>query len=248
VGNDRDMNARGLERSMTVKALLFDVFGTLVDWRSGVARDMQAVLAPLGFDIDWLAFVDAWRAEYQPTLETVRSGQQGYRKLDALHRENLKTVLDRFGMSNLGERARDRLVLAWHRLDAWPDVPEGLRRLGRGHLLAPCSNGNIALMADLARRNDFRWDAVLGADLARDYKPKEAVYLESCAAFSLPPAACMMVAAHSDDLEAAAACGLRTAHVARADEYGPGKGEAGPRCVVDIAARDLGHLAEQLGC
>ena len=141
----------------------------------------------------------------------------------------------------------DDLTLVWHRLDAWPDVPAALARLKKKFWLAPVSNGNISLMVDLARRNGFPWDAILGAEIARDYKRKPAVYLAACAAFDLKPAECMMVAAHSDDLAAAAKLGLRTAHTARVDEYGPNTGEPGPTVKTDYAARDLADLADKLG-
>lgn len=229
------------------KALFFDIFGTVVDWRTGVAREASAVLAPLGFGIDALAFADAWRAEYQPGMEEVRAGRIPFCKLDLLHRRNLERILPRFGLAGLDEEARRRLNLAWHRLDAWPDVAAGLARLRRRCLLAPVSNGNISLMVDLARRNGFAWDAILGAEVAGDYKPKPRVYLAAAQAFDLPPSDCMMVAAHSSDLAAAAACGLRTAHVARLGEYGPGTGEAVPKVAVDIAATSFADLADQLG-
>jgi 2-haloacid dehalogenase len=232
---------------VTVRALFFDVFGTLVDWRTGVARESEAVLRALGHDLDWLAFADAWRGEYQPAMEEVRAGRLPFSKLDAIHRRNLERILPRFGLNGLGEATLRRLTLAWHRLDAWPDVPPGLERLRRTYLIAPVSNGNISLMAALARRNGYAWDAILGAELAGDYKPKPRVYLAACAAFDLDPVACMMVAAHSDDLAAAASCGLRTAHVARPDEFGPGRGEAAPTVSVDVAAQSLLDLADRLG-
>jgi 2-haloacid dehalogenase len=232
---------------LTIKALFFDVFGTLVDWRSSVAREAQALLAPRGYALDWLAFADAWRGEYQGAMEEVRAGRIPFCKLDVLHRRNLERILPRFGVASLGDDALNDLNLAWHRLDAWPEVPSALARLKRRYLLAPVSNGNISLMVDLARRNDLPWDAILGAEIAGDYKPKPRVYLAAAAAFDLPAQECMMVAAHSSDLKAAAAPGLRTAHIARPNESGPGRGERGPSVPVDFAAKDLAHLAEQLG-
>ena len=226
-----------------VRALFFDVFGTLMDWRTSVAREAEQILKPLGYVLDWLAFADAWRDEYQPAMEEVRSGRAAFCKLDVLHRRNLERILPRFGISALAEDAARNLNLAWHRLDAWPDVTRGLARLKQRYLLAPVSNGNISLMVDLARRNGFPWDAILGAEIAGDYKPNARVYLAACAAFDLPPGDCMMVAAHTNDLLAAAKCGLRTAHVARPNERGPGRGEAAPTAPVDAAARDLEDLA-----
>src|ERR1700732_2038970 len=205
-----------------VKALFFDVFGTLVDWRTGVSRDAKSILRPRGYAIDWKAFADAWRDEYQPGMEGVRSGRIPYTKLDVLHRRMLQKILPRFGLEKLDAAALDQLTLAWHRLDAWKDVPTGLAKLRQRFLIAPVSNGNVALMSDLARRNDFHWDAILGADLARDYKPKAAVYLSAVDAFNLQPGQCMMCAAHSGDLKAAADSGLRTAFIARPEEN-PGR-------------------------
>jgi len=231
----------------TPRALFFDVFGTLVDWRSSIAREAEIILGRLGYTLDWRAFADAWRGEYQPGMEEVRSGKIPFSKLDVLHRRNLERMLPRFGLQNLSAEVLHELTLSWHRLDAWPDAPAALARLKAKFLLAPVSNGNISLMVDLARRNRFPWDAILGAEIAGDYKPKPRVYLAACAAYDLPPADCMMVAAHSSDLAAAAKCGLRTAHTARINEYGPNTGEAKPTVKVDYAAKDLADLAMQLG-
>jgi 2-haloacid dehalogenase len=230
-----------------IRALFFDVFGTLVDWRSGIAREAEAVLKPLGYALDWPAFADAWRAEYQPALERVRDGSRSYRALDVLHRENLERVLPRFGVAALGDAAAHELALGWHRLDAWPDTRAALERLRARFLLAPVSNGNVALMVALARRNGLHWDAVLGAELARDFKPKPHVYQAACDAFALAPERCLMVAAHADDLAAASACGLKTAFVARPHELGPNRGSPAPAAGVDLRARDLAELATTLG-
>ncbi len=232
---------------MQIDALFFDVFGTLVDWRASIAREAAAALQPRGHALDWEAFADAWRGEYQPAMEEVRTGKIPFSKLDVLHRRNLERVLARFKVTGLAEADLQALNLAWHRLDAWPDVPGGLTRLKRRFRVAPVSNGNISLMVDLARRNGLPWDAILGAEVAGDYKPKPRVYLAACEALDLPPARCMMVAAHSSDLAAAAKCGLKTAHVARPDEHGRGRGELKPSDPVDIAAADLGDLAAKLG-
>ena len=231
----------------TPKAFFFDVFGTLVDWRSSIAREAEAILKPLCHSLDWLAFADAWRGEYQPAMEEIRSGRLPFCRLDVLHRHNLEKILPRFKISGLPEATMRHLNLAWHRLDAWPDSSAGLKRLKKKCLIAPVSNGNISLMVDLARRNHFPWDAILGAEIAHDFKPKPGVYLAACAAFDLRPAQCMMVAAHSNDLAAAAALGLRTAHTARVNEYGPNTGEAAPTVPVDVAAKNLADLADKLG-
>lgn len=233
--------------ALAVKALFFDVFGTLVDWRTSIAREAKAMLEPKGHALDWLAFTDAWRGEYQGAMDEVRSGRIPFCKLDVLHRRNLDRVLPRFHIGNLSEAERHNLNLAWHRLDAWPDVSRGLHRLKRRFMVAPLSNGNISLMVDLARRNDLPWDAILGSEIAGDYKPKPGVYLAAAAALDLPPTECMMVAAHTFDLKAAAGVGMRTAHIARPNERGPGKGEAAPAEPMDVAAQSLEDLADKLG-
>lgn len=232
-----------------VKALLFDVFGTLVDWRGSIAREAKAVLGARADGLDGIAFAEAWRAEYQPSMEQVRSGGRGYVLLDVLHRENLERILPRFGLDDLSEETKAALNRIWHRLDGWADVGAGLARLSARFWLAPCSNGHIALMTGLARHNGWRWDAILGAEIARDYKPKPGVYASAAAAFDLRPEECMMVAAHSYDLTSAAEAGLRTAHVARPLEFGEGgKGEKAPSVPVDHQASDLVDLARKLGC
>ena len=233
--------------TVTVKALFFDAFGTLVDWRTSIAREAEAMLKPLGYALDWLAFADAWRGEYQGAMDEVRTGRIPFCKLDVLHRRNLELILPRFKVGTLTEAQKRALNLAWHKLDAWPDVPPGMKRLKRKFMLAPVSNGNISLMVDLARKNDLPWDAILGAEIAGDYKPKPRVYLAAADALDLKPEACMMVAAHSSDLAAAAALGLRTAHVARPNEHGPGRGETAPTIAVDFAVTSVEELAAKLG-
>lgn len=194
-----------------VKALIFDVFGTCVDWRSSVARDVIQVL-----DVDAEAFATEWRAEYQPAMDRIRSGNRGYVPLDLLHLENLHLVAERFGVS-----APDSLNAAWERLDPWADVVPGLTALKKRHIIAPCSNGSIALMTRLGKYAKLPWDCILGAEIAQDYKPKPAVYISCCKALQLDPSEVMMVAAHNDDLHAARAVGLQTAFVARPTEHGP---------------------------
>lgn len=230
-----------------VQALFFDVFGTLVDWRTSIAREVERILEPLGYRLDWVAFADAWRGEYQPGMEEVRSGRIPFSKLDVLHRRNLDRILPRFKVSGLDEATLGHLNRAWHRLDGWPDAAPGLQRLHKKYLIAPVSNGNISLMTGIARRNDFPWDAILGAELAGEYKPRPRVYLRAAEAFDCAPGECLMVAAHSGDLAAAAATGLKTAHVARPSEHGPGKGETKPTVPVDIAVSSFVELADKLG-
>ena len=228
-----------------IRALIFDVFGTLVDWHGSVSRELRQILGSRVADP--AAFAVAWRAQYQPAMQAVRSGAQPFCKLDVLHRLNLDRVLADHGLHDVDDATRAQLTLAWHRLDAWPDVAPGLLRLRERFRIAPCSNGNVSLMVDLARRNGLPWDAVLGAEFARDYKPQPVVYLRAVDAFDCTPAEVMMVAAHSDDLAAAAACGLRTAHIARPDEHGPGRGERRADVPVDWQADSLVDLAKQLG-
>jgi 2-haloacid dehalogenase len=232
-----------------VKVLLFDVFGTLVDWHCSIAREVHGLLGARGVVVDGAAFATAWRDQYQPAMEEVRSGRIPFSKLDALHRRNLDIVLKGLGLdARVDESARVQINLAWHRLEAWPDVTPGLERLRLKYRLAPCSNGNISLMADLARRNGWHWDAITGAELARDYKPKAVVYQCAADAFDCAPGEAMMVAAHSSDLAAAAAAGLRTAFIARPDEHGPGIGETVASVPVDVSANGLMALADRLGC
>jgi 2-haloacid dehalogenase len=233
-------------RADDVKALFFDVFGTLVDWRSGVAAAAQALLKPQGIVLDWIAFAEAWRDQYQPAMQAVRSGSLPYTKLDVLHRRTLQKILPQFGLADLEETELDRLTLAWHQLDAWPDVQAGLSRLRRRYLIAPVSNGNTALLCDLGRRNDLHWDAILGADHARAFKPMNEVYLSAADAFNLLPGQCLMCAAHGSDLKAAAANGLRTAYIARPQER-PGFSESTALISADVSAASLLDLAAQLG-
>jgi 2-haloacid dehalogenase len=241
------VNTPDIPLKCSVKSLFFDVFGTLVDWRTSVAREAEVILSPLGHRLDWAAFADAWRGEYQPGMEEVRSGRLPFSKLDVLHRRNLERFIPRFGLKNLPGDVLHELTLIWHRLDAWPDVPAALARLKTKFKVAPVSNGNISLMVDLARHNNFPWDAILGAEVASDYKPKPSVYLAACAAFDLKPERCMMVAAHSNDLAAAAKLGLRTAHTARPNEFGPKTAERVPTVPVDFTCANLADLADQLG-
>ena len=198
---------------MEVRALIFDVFGTCVDWRTSIARQVADVLP----DVGSLAFADAWRGEYEPSMERIRTGNRGYVALDELHLENLHRVLKNW---NTDCAEPETLNRAWERLDPWPDVRSGLAAIKKTAPIAPCSNGSIAMMVRLARYAKLPWDCVLGADIARDYKPKPQVYLASVRALRLEPANVMMVAAHNNDLEAAEDAGLQTAFVPRPTEHG----------------------------
>jgi 2-haloacid dehalogenase len=233
-----------------IKACLFDVFGTVVDWRTSVTRDLQEFARRKGIDgVDWLEFAVEWRKLYQPSMDEVRSGRRAFTILDVLHRESLVTLVERYRIAGLSQADIDHMSRAWHRLDPWPDVREGLGRLKRAHVIAPCSNGNIALMVNMAKRAGLPWDCILGAETARAYKPMPEAYLASCRQLGLAPAAVMMVAAHNGDLKAAKAQGLATAFVARPLEHGPGQTTnlAPDRSCVDLAAADFVELADRLG-
>jgi 2-haloacid dehalogenase len=230
-----------------VKALVFDTFGTVVDWRNGVAREAEKLLKPLGYELDWLAFAEAWRKEYQPGMEEIRSGRRPFVKLDILHRENLDRIAARFKLDKLDGPMRDQLNLAWHKLDAWPDVGPAFARLHKRFLMAPCSNGNIALMANVARRNNIPWDAILGSEIAQGYKPQPKVYLMTCEAFNLKPNEVMMCAAHSGDLSSAQKLGMRTGHIGRPGEGGPGTGETEPKGNFDVVGKNFHDFADKLG-
>ena len=236
---------------LNVKACLFDVFGTLVDWRTSVSRDLEAFAREKAIaGIDWLEFTVEWRKLYQPSMQEVRSGRRAWTILDVLHRESLEKLLERYGIAGLAEADIDHMSRAWHRLDPWPDVVEGLTRLKSKFIIAPCSNGNIALIVNMAKRAGLPWDCVLGAETARAYKPMPQAYLASCAQLGLSAAQVMMVAAHNADLHAAKAQGLATAFVARATEHGPGQSTdlaPDPACV-DLAAADFIELARKLAC
>jgi 2-haloacid dehalogenase len=233
-----------------IKACLFDVFGTVVDWRTSVSRDLQEFARHRGIEgVDWLEFTIEWRKLYQPSMDEVRSGRRAFTILDVLHRESLAKLLGRYRIAGLSEGDIDHMNRAWHRLEPWPDVREGLGRLKRDHIIAPCSNGNIALMVNMAKHAGLPWDCILGAETARAYKPMPEAYLISCRQLGLAPAQVMMVAAHNPDLKAAKAQGLATAFVARPLEHGPGQTTnlAPDWTCVDVAAADFVELAERLG-
>ena len=204
-----------------VKALIFDVFGTVVDWRSGVIRDVSELARANGAEIDAAAFADAWRGGYRPAMDQVRRGELPWTKLDGLHRRTLDRLLGEFGFAGLTEGERDWLNRCWHRLDPWPDAVPGLGRLRGRCVLAAFSNGNVSLLVDMARRAGLPWDFVCSAELFRHYKPDPEFYLGAVELLSLTPPEVMLVAAHNDDLCAAAGLGLATAFVHRPGEKGP---------------------------
>ncbi|WP_028222635.1 haloacid dehalogenase type II [Paraburkholderia oxyphila] len=238
-----------MTNSTGIKALVFDVFGTVVDWRSGVAREAQAFLNRHAPGFDPFEFADAWRREYSPAMEEVRSGRRPYVRLDVLHRENLVKVLNRLGVTGVPDAQIDALNLAWHRLDPWPDAVEALYRLKQRFIIAPLSNGNIRLMVDIAKRADLPWDAILGAEVVRAYKPSPQVYRETVEILGLEPAELCLVAAHNGDLAAARRLGLSTAFVARPTEHGAHQTtDLTAEQAWDFVVDDLLQLAGQLGC
>lgn len=238
-----------MQRSpVTVKALVFDTFGTVVDWRSSVARDVAALAKRKGFTVDAEKFADAWRGGYGPSMNRVRTGELPWTKLDDLHRTTLDRILIDFGMASLTEDEKIDLNHAWHRLEPWPDAVAGLTRLKKRYTIAPLSNGNIGLMTDLAKHAGLPWDVILGAELVRHYKPDREVYESAATILDLPKDQVMMVAAHLGDLRAAKQVGLRTAFVTRPHEFGPnGKPDLKPDASVDLTANDFNDLASQLG-
>ncbi len=227
------------------QVLAFDVFGTVVDWHSGIAREVQA-LRP---SVDGHAFALAWRAGYQPTMQRVRSGELGWTRLDELHRLILDSILAQFGLSELSEAQKQHLNKAWHRLDPWPDVVAGLSRLKTRHTLCTLSNGNIGLLTNMAKRAGLPWDCVLSAEVFRAYKPDPATYLGVAVVFDLAPEQVMLVAAHHDDLAAARACGLQTAYIERPFEFGRVRPkDVSPNPANTRHALDFLALADQLRC
>ena len=239
---------RGEDRPLSPKALVFDTFGTVVDWRTSVGREVEMLAKRKGVTVDGAKFADAWRAGYAPSMNRVRSGELPWTKLDVLHRMILETILGGFGLAGLSENEKENLNRAWHRLAPWPDSVSGLTRLKKKFIIAPLSNGNISLMTDLAKHGGLPWDCILGAELARHYKPDREVYQSAADFLDLKPAQVMMVAAHLGDLHAAKGVGLTTAFVARPLEYGPnGKPDLKADSSIDVAAKDFNDLATQLG-
>lgn len=240
---------------LKVKALLFDVFGTVVDWRSGIANEVKKIANKNKIVINPNDFADAWRAEYQPAMEEIRKGNRSFTILDILHMENLKKISSRFGLDKLSSDDFDLLVKAWHRLPGWPDSSKGLNKLKTKFIIATQSNGNIALMVNMAKYSNLNWDVILGAEVVGHYKPEPEAYLKACRALHLNPEECMMVAAHDDDLKAASLQGMKTGYVHRPYEYGKDKlfdisevnDYKGNRSW-DFISKDLNDLAYQLGC
>lgn len=231
-----------------VKAILFDVFGTVVDWRSSLIDMFAAFGRERGVSADWPALVDAWRGAYRPSMDRVRKGEQPWTVLDDLHRASLEELLARFGVHGVEEADLDRMTAFWHRLRPWPDSVAGLAQLKRRFILGSLSNGNVALQVDLAKSAGLPWDMIFASDMFRHYKPDPEMYLGACAFLRLSPERVMLAAAHNDDLGAARSHGLRTGFIARPTEYGPHQQQnLAPEGSWDAAVASIVELAERIG-
>jgi 2-haloacid dehalogenase len=234
-----------------VKALVFDTFGTVVDWRNGVARESAPFLAKHNVNADPIAFAVAWRSRYQPAMEEIRSGRRPFVKLDILHRENLEDTLRQFGAdpAAIPEDDLAEWNLAWHRLDPWPDAVAGLTRLKKKFIIAPASNGSLALLLNMAKRAGIPWDTILGSEVVRAFKPTPAHYLNTADMLNLRPDQVMMCAAHNRDLRAARACGLKTGFITRPTEHGPGQtSDLIAEADWEVIATDFLDMADKLHC
>ena len=233
-----------------VKALVFDVFGTVVDWRTSLISDFTKWSETRGIKADWTALVDGWRAVYAASMDEVRKNpQNGYVILDTLHRKSLEKLVVQLGISGLNDADLNHLTLGWHRLHAWPDSVSGLTRLKTKYIISPLSNGNVALLTNMAKFAGLPWDLVMSAELFEHYKPDPETYLGAAKLPCLPPEQVMMVAAHNNDLKAAQKLGLKTAFVARSTEYGPlQKYDFEATGDWDIVAKDFNGIAERMGC
>jgi 2-haloacid dehalogenase len=233
-----------------VRALVFDVFGTVVDWRSSLIADFTAWGITRGIEADWTALVDAWRQAYMPSMDMVRHHpERGFLKLDTLHRRSLEQIVDQFGIEGLHENELDYMTLGWHRLHPWPDSVDGLSRLKGKYIISPLSNGNVALLTNMAKFAGLPWDLIMSAELFSHYKPDPQAYLGAAALLNLKPAEVMMVAAHNSDLDAAQKYGLKTGFVARPTEYGPHQShDFKAEGEWDVVAEDFGDLAARMGC
>ena len=232
-----------------VRAVLFDVFGTVVDWRTGIASAVAAFADRMGLTLDPEAFADAWRSRYQPSMERVRSGLRPYVTLDELHRENLEPVLREQGVdpADIPTRYLDELSAAWHALPPWPDSVEGILRIKRDFIVGPLSNGNTALLVDMAKGAGLAWDVVLGSDVSRAYKPSLEAYLAPVHFLGLGPGEVMLVAAHNADLASARRLGLATAYIPRPAEFGPHTHrDLAPTGDWDVRAESITDLADRL--
>jgi 2-haloacid dehalogenase len=231
-----------------LRAIVFDVFGTVVDWRSSLIEDLTQFGRARGIAADWPGLVDAWRGAYRPSMNRVRNGERQWTVLDDLHRESLAHLLGRFGLDSLSPADLDEITLFWHRLRPWPDSVAGLERLRRRFIVGSLSNGNVALQVDLAKSAGLPWDVIFASDLFHHYKPDPETYLGACGLLRLAPEQVMLAAAHNDDLRAAQTHGLRTGFIARPGEYGPHQQQdVVPEGDWDVVADSIVGLAERLG-
>ncbi|NEW86375.1 haloacid dehalogenase type II [Rhodopseudomonas sp. WA056] len=240
----------GRAEPTNVQALIFDVFGTVVDWRTSLIDDLTAYAARRGLNGDWTGLVDAWRQAYVPSMDEVRKNpSRGFIKLDDLHRRSLEQLAPQFGFDNLGDDDLTYITTGWHRLKPWPDVISGLTRLKSKFIISPLSNGNVGLLTRMAKNAGLPWDLILGGDVFGHYKPDPETYLGAARLLNLPPEQVMMVAAHNNDLAAAQALGLKTAFIARPTEYGPlQKLDFEATGDWTVVAEDLNGVADALGC
>jgi len=232
-----------------IKALLFDVFGTVVDWRGSIIREMTRYGKTQQNHQNWEQFALDWRALYQPAMEGIRSGERGYVKLDQLHRENLQQLVDKYELQALSEEQLDYVNRVWHRLQPWADVLPGMNRLKKNYVLASLSNGNVELIINMARHSAIAWDMILGSETAQGYKPQDKVYIHGAQMLGLQPEQCMMVAAHNDDLQAARSLGFKTAYINRPYEYGNAQNsDLQAEQDWDIIGEYMTDIADALGC
>lgn len=232
----------------SVRALTFDVFGTVVDWRGSIIREGQLLAARKGYNVDWARFADSWRSGYGPAMNKVRSGELPWTKIDDLHRMILDDLVDEYSLSGMSEAELVHFNEAWHRLSPWPDTVSGLNKLKSKYVITTLSNGNVSLLTHMAKNGGLPWDAILSAELSGHYKPDPEAYLKAADLLSLKPEQVMMVAAHPGDLRAAARTGLKTAYVIRPLERGPGRPvNRNPDGEFDYTAEDFNDLARQLG-
>jgi 2-haloacid dehalogenase len=232
----------------SVKALTFDVFGTVVDWRGSIIREGQLLAAKKGYNVDWARFADSWRSGYGPAMNKVRSGELPWTKIDDLHRMILDDLVEEYSLTGMSEAELVHFNEAWHRLSPWPDTVSGLNKLKSKYVITTLSNGNVSLLTHMAKNGGLPWDAILSAELSGHYKPDPEAYLKAADLLSLKPEQVMMVAAHPSDLRAAARTGLKTAYVIRPLERGPGRPvNRNPDGEFDYTAEDFNDLAGQLG-
>ena len=238
---------KDLSVKLEVKALTFDVFGTVVDWRTSIINEGVQLGKKKGLNVDWAKFADAWRAGYGPSKERVRKGELPWMNLDTLHRTLLNRLLVDFNITGLSEAEKDQMNRVWHRLKPWPDAVNGLTRLRKRFIIATLSSGNMALLTNLAKNAGLPWDCILSSELAKHYKPDKEVYQMAADMLGLQPGQIMMVAAHGGDLHAASTVGFKTAFVRRPLEYGPGrKPDITPDSSFDVVATDFKDLAKKL--